>query len=80
MNKGLLSDTKSSVQSVLFSRKKFTPDKARRWLRKHKKVPIKRVDKTEKYLRYRLIEPTFKEYRTDRIADGVMFVYGITNA
>lgn len=45
------------VHAVLFDNGIYTADKAREWLKEHNYVPIKRVHKTENYLRYRLITP-----------------------
>jgi len=35
----------------------YTTKEAREWLRRHGYDPIKKVHKTENYLRYRLIKP-----------------------
>ncbi len=64
-----------SVQSVLFDRKKYNCYEARKWLKKHKFKPIKRVDKTKNLLRYRLINPRDKiKYRIKKITKFVKFV------
>jgi len=47
----------TKIQAILFEKDKFTADKARKFLKKHKYRPIKRVHKTENYLRYRLVKP-----------------------
>lgn len=60
----------SQIQSLRFPRKKFTSEKARKWMKKYKiKKPLKRVEKTENYLNYRLLEPIKKKgyiYRTKK--------------
>ena len=44
----------SSIQAVIFNKKKYTANEARKFLQKNNMHPIKRVDKTTNYLRYRL--------------------------
>ena len=58
----------SQIQSVLFDRDKFTTEQARKFLLNNKLVPIKRVDKTTKNLRYRLQNPKrFIRFRIKKI-------------
>lgn len=65
---------KSIIQSVIFRRTKFTADQARAWLKKQGLKPIKKVDKTKNYLRYRLQAPDdAREYRTKKISADVAF-------
>ena len=45
------------VQAVLFDNVLYTTKQARKWLKTHNYKPIKRVDKTEKYFRYRIQKP-----------------------
>lgn len=55
----------SEIQSILFDKNKYDATKARKWLKRNKYKPIKRVHKTEKYLRYRIKQPNSKyQYRT----------------
>lgn len=68
---------KTEVHSVLFNRELFNTREATKWLKKHNFKPIKRVHKTEKYLRYRIREPEYSKYRTQEIDNGILFVYGI---
>ena len=44
------------IQSVSFPRT-FTSIDARRWLKRNNLIPIKRVDKTNNFLRYRIQNP-----------------------
>lgn len=65
------------IQAILFDSGVWTPSKARRWLAKHEYVPIKRVHKTENFLRYRLIAPRDNyTYRTKPVSDDILFVMG----
>ena len=50
-------NTTTRIQAIIFEKDKFNAEKSMKWLKKHKYVPIKRVDKTLNYLRYRLVEP-----------------------
>lgn len=55
----------STVQAVIFSKKDWSTEDARKWLFEHDYRPIKRVDKTKNFLRYRLKDPKqFKTFRT----------------
>jgi hypothetical protein len=55
---------RSYVQSILFDNKKWTINKAKNWLKKHQ-YNIGKLDKTNKYLRFRQKIPRkFKEFRT----------------
>lgn len=49
--------TKSTIQAIIFKNDKWTTKNAHSWLIKHGYHPIKRVDKTTHYLRYRISEP-----------------------
>lgn len=54
----------SLIQNIMFKRKYFTTNEARKWLKKNKFIPIKRVDKTNNELRYRIKDPRiFKKFR-----------------
>lgn len=68
-----------TVQSILFDKKKWTCNKARIWMTKHKHKPIKRVDKTysKNFLRYRLQDPKkFKNFSSKKLPNGVQLVFG----
>ena len=47
----------SSIQSILFDRKYWTTEKARKWLLKHKLKAIAKVEFTDNFLRYRISDP-----------------------
>jgi hypothetical protein len=69
----------SAVQSVLFDKSQWTISQAKRWLLDHDFV-YKKVDVTDKYIRFRQISPTiakkhgFNKYFTKKVGDDVMLV------
>ena len=67
------------TQAVLFSKELYDTASARRWLRRHKYNPIKRVHETMHFLRYRIREPDYDtyEYRTKQISTGIKMIIGI---
>lgn len=69
----------SKIQAVLFDNKKFNTTSARKKLKEMKLKPIKRVHKTENFLRYRIVEPNDKrfKYRIKKNKSGVNFVFMI---
>ena len=48
-----------NIQAVLFDKNYWNTNQAREYLKKNGKQPIKRVHTTDKYHRYRLIEPNY---------------------
>lgn len=66
------------IQSIIFTKQKWDATGARKWLKKHNFKPIKRVHKTERYLRYRLRDPgIYSKFRTlTRDPSGILFVLG----
>ena len=65
------------LQAVLFSKDIYDTNRARRWLRRHKIDPIKRVHETTRFLRYRINEPDEKyDYRIKYITDGIKYILG----
>ena len=46
------------IQSVLFNKNKYTPEQAEIWLKDHK-FKLKKIDKTENYLRFRQYSPAY---------------------
>jgi len=63
------------IQALLFDNAKWTPAKARSWMKRKGYKPIKRVDKTDTYLRYRLRQPQKKSrYRTIKFGKGIKAV------
>lgn len=67
------------TQAVIFRKDMYDTARCRRWLSKHKLVPIKRVHETTTYYRYRIREPNYDrfEYRTKHISEGVKIIVGI---
>jgi hypothetical protein len=66
-----------NIQTLLFEKDKWTPSKARAWLKKHSHKPIKRVHTTEEHHRYRLQNPDKEmyRYRTKKLGDGIKAVF-----
>ena len=52
-------------QAIMFDKKIYTTEQARKFLTKHKFNPIKRVRITKNYYRYRLKEPDETKYITE---------------
>lgn len=71
------SKSKTEAQSIIFENDIYTAEQARQWLKKNGYKPIKRVDKTKNFLRYRLTEPEYKSYRTINVTKGIKIVLGI---
>ena len=67
----------SEIQSVLFSRKNWKSKDARKWLDKKKLKRMKKVDKTENYLRYRINDPKkYKRFITKSESNGIKLIIG----
>lgn len=68
----------TAIQAIIFEKENFKSQDARKWLTKHGYEPIKRVDKTKNYLRYRLTEPKKNGvYRTIDFGDDIKAVLEI---
>lgn len=68
----------SQIQAVLFRKSIWDTKMARKWLKKNKMKPIKKVHKTKNLLRYRLRSPEqFKRFRIKKIPKfSIKFVIG----
>ena len=67
----------SQIQAILFDKSAFSTEDCRRWLRAHDYSPVKRVDVTPNWYRYRLAEPTTRYvYRTKQISDHISLIIG----
>jgi len=74
------------LHSVLFDNTAYNATTAREWLKRHNIVPIKRVDKTKNYLRYRIREcnyiafisdpSEFKSFVTKKVKN-IDFIFGV---
>ncbi len=65
------------LQSVIFNKKKFTSTSARAFLKRKKLKPIKRVDVTKNFLRYRIRPPwIFKSFITRKVGN-VQYIIGL---
>ena len=68
----------SKIQTILFSKDKYDATKARKWLKDNNYKPIKRVHKTENFLRYRIRNPTKGYiYRTISLSKDIKAVIQI---
>ena len=64
------------IQSILFTRPKWTLTKAKAWLKKHGYKTD--VDKKPEHYRFRQIEPEeFSSYRTKHIGDDITLIIGL---
>ena len=69
------------MQAILFDRNIYNTKEARKWLKKSNYKPIKRVHKTEKYLRYRISEPSnYEKLRTMNTKKGIKFIIGYSKS
>ena len=66
---------RTEIQSILMPRK-MGLKKAINWVRKEGYV-VKKIDKTDKYFRFRQKEPKYKKYRTIDFGKGIKAVLGI---
>ena len=51
-----------NVQAVLFGINDWNTNDCRKWLYNHGYIPLKRVHKTDTFLRYRIIQPNYNKY------------------
>lgn len=61
------------VQSVIFSRKKWTPSSAVSWLQRNH-FTAKKIDVTPKHYRFRQVSPIFRRYYTEKIGNGISLI------
>lgn len=60
--------SKSDIQAVIFDSTHWSIPQASYWLKSHGYNPIKRVDRTTNFLRYRIREPQeFARFSTQKI-------------
>ena len=65
------------IQSLVFSKPKFTPETARAWISSHDGFGDYGMDDTESTLRFRQYDPGhFEQFRTSQLSDGVSAVFG----
>jgi len=66
-----------AVQSLVFSKDKFTKEQAKAWIKEHKQFVDAGVDETDTSYRFRQYDPGyFGKYRTFDLADGIKAIYG----
>jgi len=60
------------IQAIVFDKSTWNANDARKFLKRHKLSPIKRVHITDQYLRYRINEPIHgARYRMIDFGDGI---------
>lgn len=66
------------VQSILFDRSKWDLDSARKWFDTQDRYHAIKVDITDRYLRFRQVDPDYKKYhyRIHRLPSGIAFIMG----
>jgi len=73
--------TSTTVQSVVFERAKgWSVESSRKWLTEHDfktNYKNKGVDVKPTQLRWRQTAPTFRDYRTKKLEDGILLILGI---
>lgn len=67
------------LQAVLFDRFKWSTPDAKKWLKEHSFLPIKKVHITDKFKRFRIVEPDYKtyKYRISHGDKGISFIVGV---
>lgn len=66
---------KSKVQSIIFEKSLYTTKNARRWLENNGFMPIKHVDISKNFYRYRVRQPRYgAKYRMIEFTDGIKAV------
>ena len=65
------------TQAVLFDVNKWSAKKAKLWLQKHSLSPMKKVHKTDQYLRYRIHDPAkYAHFITKTLPNGIVLIIG----
>ena len=70
----------SKIQAILFKKEFFNTKQANEFLKRHNFKKIKPFDITNKYIRYRLIQPNYKRfiYRISSISPKIDVIYEIS--
>lgn len=67
----------NKLQSVIFPKTSFTEEEAMLWLQENELEPIKPVDVTANFLRYRIAPPSdFDRFITQKLGNGIGLVIG----
>lgn len=72
------SKTSTKIQAILFSKKYYDKNYAKKWIKKHKIKPIK-IHETERYIRFRIREPKRfikTSFRIKPIKKGIKLIIG----
>lgn len=66
------------VHSIIFKKNKWTIPSSQDWVYFHGYKPIKNVDITKNFYRWRIRDPSqFKQFVTKKIGNGIEIVFGI---
>lgn len=66
------------VHSIIFRKDKWTIQDSHRWLYQHGYRPIKNVDVTQNFYRWRIRDPNeFRQFVTKKVGKGIEIVFGI---
>lgn len=63
------------LQAILFNKKFYTLNTAKKWLNEHSYIPIKPAHETDNYFRFRMNQPEKGRYYTVSISPGILLVY-----
>ena len=68
----------TGIHAVHFLKSRWTLKRTEKWLEKHNLIPIKDVDITDKFYRYRIL-PRSKKYNyiTKKLSNGINLVIRI---
>jgi len=70
----------STIHGVLFDKTSYTPKKAEKWLKDHNLKAIRKMNVSEKYLRFRITIPDYNKYYyyTKKINDDISIILEIS--
>ena len=72
MRKRRYRKSKTKVQAIIFDKKFWTVKRAKQWLNDHNYEPLKPVDITKNFYRFRITWPTNRyNYRIITFGDGI---------
>lgn len=65
----------SKIQSIIFNKHEWKLKDAKKWLKIHGKIPIKKVHETKNYYRFRLKLPhQFKKFRMEPLYNHTVYL------
>lgn len=67
----------SDIQAILFNKNMWNYNMAINWIEEHNFYPIKPVDITNRFYRFRIRDPKqFNKLRIKKTKDGIDFIFG----